>query len=157
MILKNISYCSYETCMLLKKKGFNELCNAMYCDAYLYNGEYINSDHIYEYKDEGKELTIEHGGMFFDHANTNQDEWMSETSCSLVAQQVAVKWLFLRTNTYIIANPYATQDGIFWMCELVETRKEPNDIGIYKKMTKFGFTTPELAYEFGINELAKTL
>lgn len=61
-----------------------------------------------------------------------------------------VKWLHMQT-------PYVTQDEIFWMCELVETRKEPNDMGIYKKMTKFGFTTPELSYEFGINELAKTL
>ena len=143
--------------MLLKKKGFNELCHDFYCDAYLYNGEYINIDHIYEYEDEGKELTIEHGGMFCNHTNTNQDEWMNESSCSLVPQQVAAKWLLLRTNTYIIVNPYVTQDGIFWMCELVETRKEPNDMGIYKKMTKFGFITPELAYEFGINELAKTL
>lgn len=157
MILKNIPYCSYETCMLLKQKGFNEVCDAMYCDAYLYNGEYINSDHIYEYEDEGKKLTIEHGGMFYDHANTNQDGWMSETTCSLVAQQVAAKWLFLHTNTYIIVKPYVTQDGIFWICELVEIRKEPNDMGVYKKMTKLGFSTPELAYEFGINELAKTL
>lgn len=156
-MIKNISYCNYETCMLLKKKGFNELCQDFYCDAYLCNGEYINVDHIHEYEDEGKELTIKHGGLFCSHSNTNQEDWMNETACSLVPQQVAAKWLFLRTNTHIIANPYVTQDGIFWMCELVETRKEPNDMGIYKKMTKFGFTTPELAYEFGINELAKTL
>lgn len=152
---KNLNYCSYETCMLLKQKGFNERCDDFYCDAYLHKGEYVNPDHLHEYKE--SELTVKHGGMFCDLVNTNQDESMDDNFCSLVSQPVAAKWLYQQTNIYISVKPYVTMEGIFWLCNLLETRNKPNDRGIYSKLTKMGFTTPELAYEFGINELAKNM
>ena len=141
--------------MLLKQKGFNELCDDFYCDAYLHKGEYVNPDHLEDYNE--NELTVEHGGMFCDLVNTNQDDTMDENSCSLVPQAVAAKWVYQQTNIYISVKPYVTMEGIFWLCNLLETRNKPNDMGIYSKLTKMGFTTPELAYEFGINELTKNM
>ena len=64
---KNLYYCSYETCMLLKQKGFNELCDDFYCDAYLHKGEYVNPDHLEDYNE--SEITVEPGGMFCNLAN----------------------------------------------------------------------------------------
>ena len=152
---KNLNYCSYETCMLLKQKGFNELCDDFYCDAYLHKGEYVNPDHLEDYNE--SEITVEPGGMFCNLANTNQDDSMNEDFCSLVPQPVAAKWLYQQTNIYILVKPYVTMEGIFWLCNLLEPRNKPNDMGIYSKLTKMGFATPELAYEFGINELTKNM
>ncbi|MBR4624766.1 MAG: hypothetical protein IKO56_04425 [Alphaproteobacteria bacterium] len=154
---KNLTYCSYETCMLLKKKGFNELCDDFYCDAYLHEGKYVDPERVKDYKESDKKLTVKHGGMFCDLVNTNKDGSMDENSCSLVSQPVAAKWLYQQTNIYILVKPYVTMEGIFWLCNFLEPRKKQNDMGIYSKLTRMGFTTPELAYEFGINELAKNM
>lgn len=63
---KNLFYCDYETCMSLKQKGFNEMCDAFYGDAFLYQGEYISPDHEYEYRIEGKTVDVEHGGWLYE-------------------------------------------------------------------------------------------
>ncbi len=152
---KNLFYCDYETCMSLKQKGFNEMCDAFYGDAFLHNGEYISPDHEYEYRIEGKKVDVEHGGWVYKMNSRNGDEYMDDHSCSIVSHPVAMKWLFGKTGIFISVKPYATTEGFFYSCNLLELRKLPNDMGVYSILGKSGFDNPENAYEYGIKEILK--
>ncbi len=152
---QNLFYCDYETCMSLKQKGFNEMCDAFYGDAFLHNGEYISPDHEYEYRIEGKKVDVEHGGWVYKMNSRNGDEYMDDHSCSIVSHPVAMKWLFGKTGIFISVKPYATTEGFFYSCNLLELRKLPNDMGVYSILGKSGFDNPENAYEYGIKEILK--
>lgn len=154
---KNLFYCDYETCMSLKQKGFNEMCEAFYGDAFLYQGKYISPDHEYDYRVEGKTVDVEHGGWVYKLNNKNYDGCMDEDSCSIVSHPVAVKWLFEKTGMFISVKPYVTTEGFFYSCDLLELRKLQDDMGVYSVLKKAGFEKPEDAYEYGIKETLKLM
>jgi len=152
---KNLFYCDYDTCMSLKQKGFNEMCDAFYGDAFLHNGEYISPDHEYEYRIEGKTVDVEHGGWLYNFHNKNDDDYMDEYSCSIVSHPVAIKWLFKKTNIFISVKPYAVKNGFSYECDLLELKNNGNSRGVVVVKNKSGFEKPEDAYDFGIVECAK--
>ena len=154
---KNLFYCDYDTCMLLKRKGFNEMCDAFYGDAFICDGEYISPDHEYEYRVEGKKVDVEHGGWVYRMNNQNHDGLMDAYTCSLVPHPVAVKWLFEKTGVFITVNPYADDGRFLYACDLHMTDKKPDCIINRPLRPKTGFKNPEDAYEYGIRETAKQM
>lgn len=154
---KNLFYCDYGTCMLLKRKGFNEMCDALYGDAFLCNGEYISPDHEYEYRIEGKKVDVEHGGWVYKMNNQNYDDFQDGHSCSVVPHPVAVKWLFEKTGMFITVKPYVAEGGFLYACDRHALGPNKDDARTYTVSSRVGFEKPEDAYEYGIVETAKTM
>lgn len=151
MITEN--YISFETAKLLKEKGFGEWCSKCYGVAVLHNGAEISFDEECELKDEGRENEIEYveGGRLYDCGCNNHEKdvkvWAAPTLWAVM------KWLRELHRLCVVAKPYITEEGIFYLFEI----KEMNKDSVVNKKTKTGFDTYEEACEAAIKYCLENL
>ena len=99
------TYCSYETCQVLKQLGFNEVCDCMYGMGIFHNGKYLDFDEECELKAEGRGDEIEYvpGGWVYGHTSSrNSDPWCkAKQSCAMPTYDQAVRWMRKTYNVHI--------------------------------------------------------
>jgi len=120
-------YVSYETAKLLKDKGFDENCAALYDSR-------------------TSELSQRGVGYVF-----NNGQWINFITAPTV--QMVMKWLREFHRLCVVVKPYITEEGIFYLFEI----KEMNKDSVVNKKTKTGFDTYEDACEAGIKYCLENL
>ena len=91
---------SFETAMLLKEKGFNELCSYYYEDDELYK--------LYHYQGDGT-------GFSRNSSPINDRLSCEEMQCTAPTQSLAQKWLRETRNITFNANPHSNDGKIIYV------------------------------------------
>ena len=91
---------SFETAMLLKKKGFNEPCSYYYEDNELYK--------LFHYQGDGT-------GFSRNEAPINDRLSCEEMQCTAPTQSLAQKWLRETCNITFNANPHSNDGKIIYV------------------------------------------
>ena len=138
---------SYKTAMLLKQRGFDEICNTVYCDDIVHNGESLSYDEELDLRDAGKGDEIEYiaGGRLSNMGGTkNSCDYIHETVCTAPSQSIAAKWLREEYGIVVLIRIAYTKDGVEYTFSVTDTRtRETYESGDY-------FRKYESAYDFGI-------
>lgn len=139
---------------LLKELGFHVYCPTCYGMAILHNGEYLGCDEEYELRAEGRENEIEYvdGGMIYDlYTNNTGDDGLYARP----TQDVVFIWLRKRYNVHIVAMPYITTEGQFWVSDAYTFGPEMYDK--IKGMTTMLCNSPEEANEKTLGKVLKDI
>lgn len=110
-------YLVYETCMSLKKIGFNVWCNKFYGPYPHHNGEPLGSDEEYELRAEGrgKEITSKIITQTWNHTNSML---VNKKSCSCPEINDVIDWIFENLNIVFTVIPYWNEDRLVWLCKV---------------------------------------
>ena len=107
--LENVTY---ETGMLLKKYGFDELCELYFSSDFQYEGRSISFEEqldLISAMEEDKIVEIK-GGHIGCHANKNSCDWMDDDTCSAPTLPLVEKW-FRDKHGIIIQIRYAYKNN----------------------------------------------
>jgi hypothetical protein len=138
---------SYKTAMLLKQRGFDEICHLVYCDDIIHNGKSLSFDEELDLRDEGRENEIEYvaGGRLSNMSGTkNSCDYISETVCTAPSQSIAAKWLREEYGIVVLIRIAYRNNDVEYTYTVINTKtRESHDSADY-------FRKYESAYDFGI-------
>lgn len=94
---------SYETGMLLKKCGFDEICDGYYCSDFVHEGRSISLEEELDLKAEGRggEVSEIKGGALTTHKCRNSWDWVGGDDCAAPRQSLVEEWLRVEHGIYI--------------------------------------------------------
>lgn len=108
----------YDTCMKLKKRGFDVWCNKFYGPYPHHNGEPLGSDEEYELRAEGrgKEIT----SKIIEQTWTHRNSMLSNKKCCSCAEiNDVVDWMLINWNVHITVHPYWIENHkLAWFCDV---------------------------------------
>lgn len=145
------AYCSYETSILLKSLGFDDICKNVYGMGIFYHDEYIDFDEEQELIGEGKKDEIEYipGGWIYGQMHSrNSDSLIKDNECTMPSYEQALK--FLR-NDYNIHVFLMMKNRCWHWC--VQDLYGGNDFSV----SNTGYGKYEAALDAGIAEIAKNI
>ena len=119
-------YLIYNTCMKLKKRGFDVWCNKFYGPYPHHNGEPLGEDEEYELRAEGrgKEITSE---IILQTWTSRNSMMFNKKSCSCPDINVVLDWILENWNTHIIVKPYWQENHeLSWYCDIYYINKNDN-------------------------------
>ena len=105
-------HCNYETSMMLKAHGYDELCEMCYSTAIRHNGEDLSFDDEMDLKEEGRGDEIEYvpGGWVERCYNKNSELFAdNENDCSAPYIQDVLDWL-MKQGFYVAVDFYCDYD-----------------------------------------------
>lgn len=127
-------YLIYETCMKLKKRGFDVWCDKFYAPYPHHNGEPLGSDEEYELRAEGRgnEITSK---IIMQTWTERNSMLVNNDSCSCPEINTVVDWIFENWNTILTVKPYYTENGLTWFCEVYYVKD--NSIQLMKTLLPY--------------------
>lgn len=104
---------SYETAMLLKECGFDEICDGYYYSETVHNGRHISFEEELDLRAEGRDGEISEikGGMLSTDKCRNSWDWVGDDVCAAPRHGLVKEWLRVEHGVYIDIPLFFTDDG----------------------------------------------
>ena len=124
-------YVGLDTAKILKKLGFNMICDACWSMYPHFNGEPLGSDEQYELEAEGRANEITYEPYCQTGFNSNNAMWKNQDIWSCPKIEDVIGWLYHTYDIYVNATPYITH-GIQWIGE-IHNILSSDSISVFKK------------------------
>ena len=125
-------YVGFETAKILKKLGFNMICNSCWSMYPHHNNEPLGCDEEYELRAEGKDNEISFKPYWQSGFNSNNAMWGKDKDIwTCPSFEEAIGWLYHTFDIYVNATPYMGQACIEWCGEVYNLWA--GSINVFKK------------------------
>jgi len=109
----------FENAKILKKLGFNMMCNGCWSMYPHHNGEPLGSDEEYELRAEGRDNEITFEPYWQSRFNSNNAMWGKDKNIwACPSFEDVIGWLYHTFDIYVNATPYIGQGCIEWCGEI---------------------------------------
>ena len=121
-------YVDYPTAKLLRKFGFNVLCELYYEWYPHYKGEPLSFDDECELKSEGKGKEIKYKALIQKMYNINTSLGY-EKNCSCPSLEVVRSWVLKNFNISFVIKPYYdSENKLLWKSEIYSIKEKTIDL-----------------------------
>jgi len=127
-------YVGLDTAKILKKLGFNMICDACWSMYPHFKGEPLGNDEEYELRSEGRDNEITYEPYCECGINTNNAMWKNEDIWACPKIDTVVDWLYHTFDIYVNTKPYMSS-VIQWVGEIYNI----SSVGTISVFKKYGY------------------